>query len=378
MLKKSLSQNGNRDPNARATREGPLWRAGLHRVRLRSRGPVILAPGEHIRTLTVDLPVRSAAKRRAAARFAVEEALAAPLDGVGITLGDSMERDRYIVAVADRERLAGWRAAMTEAGLRGARLVPDYLMLPVPPDAQTWTVWRKGERVLVRRSDHTGFAADPRTFALAWQAGGELALLASGDDLDDVNGAKVVRRDRHGRPDTRFAGLDLAPSDDARAEGAEAWGWARAAAVAVALGALAHGAMGVVELRALETTERERRADLDQLLSEVAPEGVTADEAVRRLQQAGPSGARAGFLETLARASAALAGLEDSVSIASLAYDDASGALDLDLVLTDLPALQRAEAVLAGAGLSPEPGTATSTDGATEARMRVRAAGRDQ
>ena len=372
MLNKSPSDNGSRDPKARPGREGALWRAGLHRARLRSRSPVVLAPGEHIRTMTVDLPVRSAAKRRAAARFAVEEALAAPLDGVGVTLGESGGQDRYIVAVADRERLATWRAAMAEAGLRGARLVPDYLMLPVPPDALTWTVWRKEDRVLVRRRDGTGFACDPRTFALVWQAGGEPALLASGDDLEGVEGAQVVRRAQQGRPDTRFAGLDFAPSDAAGAEGAEAWGWARAAAVAVALGALAHGAIGTAELRALETTERERRADLDRLLTEVAPAGVTADEAVRRLRQAGPEGARPGFLETLARASAALAGLEDSVSVASLAYDDASGALDLDLVLTDLPALQRAEAVLAEAGLSPEPGTATSADGATEARMRVR------
>ena len=372
MLKKSLSENGGRGPKAPAGREGALSRAGLQRARIRSRHPVVLVPGEHIRTLTVDLPVRSAAKRRAAAQFAVEEALAVPLEGVRVILGDAVGRDRYIVAVAGREQLDDWRGALTAAGLRGARLVPDYLMLPVPPDAQTWTVWRKGERVLVRRNDGTGFAADPRTFALAWRAGGEPALLASGDALDGVGGARIERRTQQGRPDSRFAGLDFAPADGAQSEGAEAWGWARAAAIAVALGALAHGAIGAVELRALETTERERRADLGRLLAEVAPAGVTADEAVQRLQRAGPVSTQPGFLETLSRASAALAGLEGSVSVASLAYDDASGALDLDLVLSDLPALQRAEAALAGAGLSPEPGTATSSDGATEARVRVR------
>lgn len=368
----------NKLPPGRRGRREPLARAGLYRARLRSRQPFVLVRGEHVRTLVVSLPVRSAAKRRAAAVFAVEEALATPLDGVSVGLGQALGGDRYLVAVADRERLDIWRVAMAEAGLRGARLVPEYLMLPPPPDEGTWTVWRGGDRILARRSDRTGFATDPRTFAMVWRAAGEPALLASGDDVADAApGARITRRPRHAPPDTAFAGIDLAPSEDARTQGVEIWGWAKAASVTLVFGALAHGAIGVADLRALEAMERERRAGLDAVLDRFSPGGMTVEDAVARLSMAEAQAPRTGFLETLALASAALSGLEDGVSVQSLAYDDGSGALDLDLVLDDLPALQRAEAALAGAGLSPVPGAATSADGATEARIRVSTPGRE-
>lgn len=356
------------------TPRGPLAEVGLRETRFSPLGrPVVLVPGEAVRTAIVDLPIRSATKRRAAAPFALEESIGAPLDSVQVVLGKPVAPGRYLAAIADRKQIDDWRQALGRAQRRGAVLIPDYLMLRPPDEEGCWTVHRRGERILARLPDGTGFAADSDAFHLAWRLAAMPRLHASGDALPaEFEKALVTRRPRPLPPDPRFAGLNLAAEEESMSSETAAWTWARAAAAIVLLGAGGHTAIGYAELHVLETEARKRQGVVAALLADVAPGEGSVAEVIARMDAASASAQHRGFLDTFSETAKAFRGFRSDVTIDALSYEDESGRLDLDIVIADLTLLQRLERTLEESVLAPSVGAATARDGAAEARVTVR------
>ncbi|MBV8972369.1 MAG: general secretion pathway protein GspL, partial [Sphingomonadaceae bacterium] len=142
-------------------------------------GPLALVPSEAVLLLAADLPA-GAAQRRAALPFAVEDALAEPLEAMHIVCGAPLGGGRWLVAAAAHDRMATWVGGLAPRGAGGARLMPDALRLPVPATG-AWTVMATGDRILVRCDDGTGFAVSADHFTAAWAASGSPPLTAYGD-----------------------------------------------------------------------------------------------------------------------------------------------------------------------------------------------------
>jgi type II secretory pathway component PulM len=289
-----LGKSRKRDMPEKGPRRDALSHAGLIRLASPNRSvALILAPGEHVRTTIVDLPIRARRKRQAAAGFALEEGIAAPLDSVEVMLGDSTGADRWLAATVDRDRLGGWQRAIAEAGIRRARLIPDYMLLERPERSDAWTVLHREGRMTVRREDGTGFAAPVATFLLAWRMAGRPRLIAGGDALPadipaerTLTGQRVLSRSPHA------GGLNLTLASQPEQESNGMPGWARAAAIVLFAGAAAHGALGWAETRELKAQAEERRAELEAL---ARPRYRIARSAGRTAEYGGDGTARGRF-----------------------------------------------------------------------------------
>lgn len=121
----------------------------------------VAVPGEDVLVTDVDLPpVRQARRRIQAARYSLEDRLAAPVETVHLALGPRGEDGFYPAAVVGRERMEGWLEAFAEA--RPAVLsamMPDYLCLPAPQPGEA-VLWLAGGRAMCRRDAVHGFACE--------------------------------------------------------------------------------------------------------------------------------------------------------------------------------------------------------------------------
>ena len=339
-----------------------------------SRGTAVVAvPTEHVHMSLVDLPLPSARKRLAAAPFAIEERLAAGLDGVHVALGPAVAPNRYVVAAVSHEQMSAWVAALEEAGIKRARLVPDAMTVPPNPDG--WSVWALGDRALVRRADGTAFAT--ANLPLMWRAAGEPMVRAFGQG--EMPGIIVAERlERPQTPSMDKAVFDLRQGKYAPGGEKTSGGWLRAAMIALAAGGLAHGAIDIADARAVQARAYNVQDDARRRLARIMPDaGAVADPvaALARMVPSRQDQRQPGFLDLFARTSKALADAPSPAAVIALAYTAEEDALILDLDLSDLPALQQVGEALTKAGLAVESGPASTANGATRARIVVRGAG---
>lgn len=109
-------------------------------------------PAEDVLLLSVALPRMTAAQRRKAVCYGVEDQIACPLDAVHVIAGPAMAGGRWLVAVVARAVLAAHQTAAP-----GLRLLPETMGLPVPDEGH-WAVWAGACRVILRRADGSGMA----------------------------------------------------------------------------------------------------------------------------------------------------------------------------------------------------------------------------
>lgn len=134
----------------RATPGEPLPVRGGERV-------VLLAPGEEVTLRAIELPVRGGEQALAAARFAVEDDLAQPLEELEVALGPRGKTTRRELVVVSRERLSTWTATLVAVGVEADSATPDYAALPLDPGKILAVEHR--ERLLVR-GEGLGFAVE--------------------------------------------------------------------------------------------------------------------------------------------------------------------------------------------------------------------------
>ncbi len=334
-------------------------------------GPAVaLVPTEDVLLLAVALPLASASARRAALPFAIEDRVAEPLDAVHVAPGAALAPNTYLAAVVRHEIVAGWVDALAAAGLGHARLVPDALVLPMPP-AGSWNVTRDGSgvdaRVVVRTDTGTGFAVAAARFAALWTAGGSPPCVVFGAPLD-VELPLATPADA--MPDLARLGsppLDLRTGPYAAPARAMPRALRRAAAV-IGLGLVAHTAVLVADTQIIGRQAAARRAATEALVRAALP-GTPLSADLDRLL---PGGAvRGRMLPLLARAAAAMSPV-GGLTWTKLAWSAADGTLSLGVEAGDIGGLQRAQAALGAAGLAPVAGAVTAGQSRADGDLTLR------
>ncbi|MES1937222.1 type II secretion system protein GspL [Salinisphaera hydrothermalis] len=121
----------------------------------------VVIPGEDVLLTRAPLPpIRSAARRLQAARYALEDRLAGRVEQLHFALIGAPDRDGETpVAVIDLDRMTALCDALDTAGIDAARILPDYMALPAP-DTATWQIAATEDRILTRTDPVAGFACD--------------------------------------------------------------------------------------------------------------------------------------------------------------------------------------------------------------------------
>lgn len=328
---------------------------------------IVFVPAEQVMLHRVDLPLRSARQRRAALPFALEDALGAALEDVHVVALQS-DRDGSILAAAvSKEVMADLAARRPDRPI-----VPEQMRLAVPEPQGArpcWAVTRRGARILVRVSDGSGFAVRADMLGPLWQRAGRPAVIALGPGLPDgIEAAAAPARPAPGA-------ASLAAFDLRQGAFRPPLGLARPArwlAASLALGLAGHLGLAFADLDARAAFAETLRLDAARALEARLPEAsVEAAPALlqRRIAAASAPRVGSGFLQLLDRVSQAW--IEDGapVQLDELAWSGT--ALRLVVEAPDLEALQRAEASLAGRGLSVSSGAATAEGGAARAAFEV-------
>lgn len=334
---------------------------------------VALLPGAEAPMLPLDLPPGLRGRERLrVARRQVADRLGAGAGGLELHPAP-MPVDagawRHVI-LADRERLAKWRAQAAAAGPLCRALLPDYLALPALPDG--WTLdWDGAEGLRARLGAAEGFSAEPALAPAMLEAAlaGQAPPPARAVWCREPEPGVVAWLAAHGIP-AQTAGelpapfaegelaLDLA-QDTAGA--AEALGRALAPwrlPVALALTALVLWSAGILletrtlraetRAHALAAEERARRALL--------PSGPILDlraqiaRAVALAEAPGETEELAAPLDVLHAAGEVLEAV-DAVALRALSLRPGAG-LVVDLDLADFAALDALVADLRGAGLA--------------------------
>ena len=347
-------------------------------------GPaVVLVRSEQVLLLAVPLPpLASAIRRRDALPFAIEEHIADPLDQVHIALGAETAPGIWLAAVVSHALMAQWQGRLSEAGLERARLVPDALALPVP-GAGCWSVDLAGDRAMVRTGDGSGFAVPLALLDAAWRAAGEPACIAYGEPLPpQFNAAQMAYE-----PEPLAMRL-LAPAIDLR-QGRYAAPrrpfnplWQRIALVA-GLGALAHGAIAIADTVALAHLAHQRATQVRALGASLQPAveiGPDLGDAIVALTPDTAATGSSRFMSLLSRSAAALGasqsaapGIASPTVWRSVSFDGAAGTLTIELETANIADLQRMAQALTSAGLSAQPGSASTQGGKAVGSFVVRA-----
>ncbi len=151
--------------------------------RFSSLKTIAVVPGEDVGARRVALPAKSDRQARAAAPFAVEDALAQDVDDTRVAVGAKGDGATRIVHVVSGEQAERWKAALSDHGLSADRVVADFAALPGTPDRLL--VLDAGDRVMVSRGDE-GFAAARvvagAVIAAELEAHPELAVTVWSDD----------------------------------------------------------------------------------------------------------------------------------------------------------------------------------------------------
>ncbi len=147
--------------------------AGAHWLRLDADGAVVgrgagfgqpagepvvaVAPGEAVVLHWVELPALAPAQAAAAARMLAADVSAASPASLHVALGAPEADGQRAMAIVQAEQMRGWMTALAAAGLEPERMIPEPLLLPLPPEGAA--VLEGGGRWLVRGA-RLGFAAE--------------------------------------------------------------------------------------------------------------------------------------------------------------------------------------------------------------------------
>lgn len=332
------------------------------------RDDLVILPAEHVALHVLDLPIRSARQRREAVPFALEEAVGATLEHVHFPVCETFADGRLLVAVIDTNLM---ERRVLPASDRP--IVAEQMLVPPPaPNAdggRTWRTIREGDRILVRVSDGTGFAAHAKSLPFLWRAAGKPFVEAYGAPLPDT----VTSSAQPNGLVPSFKSLDrydLRQGAYQRSRGlARPLRWL---AASFALGLFIHLGLIAADVRAQREIAERLQEAASLALDTRLPDASADDPPALLIRQiASVSAAQRGsnFLPLMNDVSQAWLSEDVSVQLRQLNWSD--NGLRLVVESPDLEALQRAEASLAAVGLQVSSGSATADAGSARAELTV-------
>lgn len=330
---------------------------------------LVLVPAEYVALHILDLPIRSARQRRKAVPYALEEAVGVPLEHVHFAVFEAFTDNRLLVAVIDKNVMECQVLSALDRPV-----VAEQMLLPPPtPNADsetTWRTFREGDRILVRVSDGTGFAAQAESLPILWSAAGKPFVEAYGalppDEVtSSAHPAGFIPSSKNlDRYDLR-QGIYQRPRGLARP-----LKWLAASFV---FGLFVHLGLLVADVRAQRDIAERLHAAASLALDTRLPEASADDPPALLIRQiASVSAAQQGsnFLPLMNDVSKAWLSEDVRVQLRQLNWSD--NILRLIVETPDLEALQRAEASLAAGGLQVSSGAATADAGSARAELTVR------
>lgn len=294
---------------------------------------VVIVPGQWVRIFSHDLPKMRERERLSAAKFSIEDKLAAPLEAQHCVIGADTDQR---IAVMAREKMDAVITALSAAGLGGARLCADFDILQ----------GYDGPIKLADRIIMPGALGQSVDLDMAQIAGAPQGLIDA--RLADVAAALTPERAlnlRSGDYAAKGAGFGRIGAKEIM----------RAAVLLAALG-LSYGLWEASKIRAAQAhiaeLKAQSRAIYTQATGEQAPANV--GRAVTRALNSG-GGEQADFLVLSSALFRALESV-DGVMIDSVQFDAARGQLNLRLIYPSFEAASAVEQAARAQGVTFRPG----------------------
>lgn len=135
-----------------------------------SKQPVIgVAPGEDVVVHKVTVPGRNRAKAIAAIPYVLEESLAEDVDKLHFALLDWAPGREALVAVVAKIKMQAWLDAVAALGRDLDTIIPDYLVLPLHPQASVSVAEKEPGMLVIRSGAMEGQVLDETALAIWWR-----------------------------------------------------------------------------------------------------------------------------------------------------------------------------------------------------------------
>jgi len=352
----------------------------------------VLVPGADVVLVRAPVPAMSRQRLLKAVPYALEEQLAADVEGLHFAIGALQGGGSPMVAVVSRERMDEWLSALESAGIFPELLIPDTLAVPWAPD--TWSVLLSGGQALVRTGAQDGFAVETENLAGLLALAGEEAGEDEPARIEAYGDAQVLEV---------LGELDIPISEQTSEQGVLPWlatgagerahlnllqgpygreekvgrylrPWRPAAAV-LAVWLLAIFALGVMETWRLGHERDALAAQIEQAYRDAFPEVKrVVNPKVQMERGLADLSKNKGDLEddflTLVAVSAPELARVDGLELKRMHYRN--GRLDLDLTLNDRGALDPLRQALEGTGhLNASIALSETRDGVAQGKLRI-------
>ncbi len=352
--------------------------------------PIVFVPSSDCLVTQVAIPSKQRRQQLKAIPFAVEEQIADDIDDIHFAIGKRLDDGNLPVIAVANEKMEYWLQILTDAGISAKAILPLSSLIEAPKDA--WSIYQIADLFIINQKGNCWCAkADEAAMML------QLSIQKLGDDsLPDVLfwsteaapgwvaglGLKVseqsVQNSWQGlltRFNTQTLNLlqgDFEAQDDWR-EGLSVW--RKAATFALFTILLKFSIMGF-DLYRLNTEKAFLKDEIARIYHQVAPGArITAypERQMRQLlkQRQGGGDQSSSFLMMVAQVAAELSTIP-SARPTNLNYDSSRGEIRLDLLVANLPELDRLKENLVAKGFSVEVGGANAQDNEYTGRLIIR------
>ncbi len=350
---------------------------------------VVIAPGEHVLSLSCEVPGRSAAQIRRALPYAIEEFIASDIECVHLASGPIKRGQPVRCCVIEEQLLSSWLACLNALGISPGHLVSEAELLPATPrgasvliDNGTVLLRTEKQAASIDRGNLlpaiTSLELDRLTLINGTLTDIEISQLdleveampaTALDDRVAVLGY-LAQRWRQSHSALNVLQGDYAAAVPGRADRAQWTGVAWLATAWLALGMLGMTATGLWSSTQADALETESLA----LYRSVFPQDQTATvQNVRRRMQARlgertETGGRS-MIEFTADLAAVL---DPSMTVLGIDYHQARGEFATELLVRRYDDVDRVREALEARGVGAEITSAEQVEEGVQARLRMR------
>jgi general secretion pathway protein L len=128
-----------------------------------------VVPGEEVLVREVNVPSRNKGKIVAAAPYALEDSLASDVEDMHFAPLSWGKGGPSLFAVVARDKMHDWLDVIETAGIQIDRLIPEYFLLPIHPQANCTLASKNDQELVVRHGEQRGLVLDKNALLLWWE-----------------------------------------------------------------------------------------------------------------------------------------------------------------------------------------------------------------
>ena len=375
-------RSGSSDGTANGTESGEEWALNPANV-------VLLAPGQHVLSVTCEVPGRNAGQIRRALPYVVEEFIAGNIEGCHIASGPVRRGQPIRCCIIDDGLLRDWLACLRALGIRPGYLVSEAELLPVEPRTAS-VLFENGHALL--RTENQAATIDRGNLLPALMSLDLDRLTLINGGLTDIEASQLEIEVNGGNPILLAGGGDLIGYFAERWRAQEAalnllqgeyapkvprnahtTGWRSIALLAAAwllLGIAAKAATGIWSAVEADSLESEALA----IYAGIFPGDRTATvQNIRRRMQA-RLGERPDVTgKSMVHFTGDLAAVMDkSMTLIGIDYNESRGEFATELLVRRYDDVDRVREALEARGVQAEIASAEQVERGVQARLRMR------